>query len=238
MNLEEGDLVLCTVERIDKTIVFVSMALDGKEVEGSIITSEIAPGRIRNIRDYVVPKKKIVCKVLRISKSGNIELSFRRVTQKERKELMEELKQEKSYVSILKSVMGEDSMKIIEEIMKSGKIFDFFEDAKENPKKLEILVGKENSKKIMEILNTQKEKKTTVKGEIILKSTAKNGLETIKKILEKIKNAEVRYISAGRYSLKAESNNMKDSDRRIREIEKEIEADSKKAGAEFGIIEK
>jgi len=186
----------------------------------------------------VVPKKKIVCKVLRISKSGNIELSFRRVTQKERKELMEELKQEKSYVSILKSVMGEDSMKIIEEIMKSGKIFDFFEDAKENPKKLEILVGKENSKKIMEILNTQKEKKTTVKGEIILKSTAKNGLETIKKILEKIKNAEVRYISAGRYSLKAESNNMKDSDRRIREIEKEIEADSKKAGAEFGIIEK
>ena len=238
MNLEEGDLVLCTVERIDKTIVFVSMALDGKEVEGSIITSEIAPGRIRNIRDYVVPKKKIVCKVLRISKSGNIELSFRRVTQKERKELMEELKQEKSYVSILKSVMGEDSMKIIEEIMKSGKIFDFFEDAKENPKKLEILVGKENSKKIMEILNTQKENKKTVKGEIILKSTAKNGLETIKKILEKIKNAEVRYISAGRYSLKAESNNMKDSDRRIREIEKEIEADSKKAGAEFGIIEK
>ena len=110
--------------------------------------------------------------------------------------------------------------------------------AKENPKKLEILVGKENSKKIMEILNSQKEKKTTVKGEIILKSTAKNGLETIKKILEKIKNAEVRYISAGRYSLKAESNNMKDSDRRIREIEKEIEADSKKAGAEFGIIEK
>jgi len=75
MELEQGDLVLCTVERIEKTIVFVKVLVGNEEIDGSIITSEIAPGRIRNIRDYVVPKKRIVCKVLRISQNKNIELS-------------------------------------------------------------------------------------------------------------------------------------------------------------------
>ena len=77
MELEEGDVVLCTVERIVGTIVFVRIKGDG---EGSITMSEIAPGRIRNLRDYVVPKKKIVCKVLRISPNRNTDLSLRRVT--------------------------------------------------------------------------------------------------------------------------------------------------------------
>ena len=67
MELEIGDLVLCTVERIERTIIFVKIAFGNKEVDGSIVISEIAPGRIRNIRQYVVPKKKIVCKILRIS---------------------------------------------------------------------------------------------------------------------------------------------------------------------------
>ena len=81
MRLEVGDKVLCTVDRIVGTAVFVR--IDNSNIEGEIIMSEVAPGRIRNIRDYVVPKKKIVCKVLRISSSGNIDLSLRRVTQKE-----------------------------------------------------------------------------------------------------------------------------------------------------------
>ena len=92
MELEVGDIVLCTVDKIVGTTVFVKIEGDG---EGSIVVSEIAPGRIRNLRDYVVPKKKIVCKVLRISEK-NVELSLRRVSLKEKKERMEQLKQEKS----------------------------------------------------------------------------------------------------------------------------------------------
>ena len=62
--LEVGDIVLCTVDRIIGTTVFVGIEGNG---EGSIVTSEIAPGRIRNLRDYVVPKKKIVCKQTNIN---------------------------------------------------------------------------------------------------------------------------------------------------------------------------
>ena len=91
MNLEEGEIVSCVVDRIVGTIVFVKISGNG---EGSIILSEIAPGRIRNLRNYVVPKKKIVCKILKIGDSGNIYLSLRRVTQKEKKEVLEQEKQE------------------------------------------------------------------------------------------------------------------------------------------------
>ena len=88
MNIEEGDIVLCTVDRIVGTNVFVKIDERGKEHEGCIVLSEVAPGRIRNLRDYVFPHKKIVCKVLRIS-GDRIDLSLRRVTQKEQKALKE-----------------------------------------------------------------------------------------------------------------------------------------------------
>ena len=55
MELKENDLVLCAVDRIVGTIVFVK--IEGEKKEGSIILSEIAPGRIRNLREYVIQKK-------------------------------------------------------------------------------------------------------------------------------------------------------------------------------------
>src|SRR3989344_8819798 len=116
MSLEIGDFVICIVDRIVGTIVFVK--IEGEEREGSLILSEVAPGRIRNLRDYVVPKKMIVCKILSISPNGNINLSLRRVSEKERKETLNEYKQEKSYLKILKSLLKEKAEKVIEEILK------------------------------------------------------------------------------------------------------------------------
>jgi translation initiation factor 2 alpha subunit (eIF-2alpha) len=235
MSLEEGDLVLCTVERIERTVVFVK--IEGGR-EGSIIMSEIAPGRIRNVRNYVVLKKKIVCKVLRISQSRNVELSLRRVTPKEKKEITEQYKQEKSYMNMIKSVLGEKADKIIEEISKDEKIFEFFEEVKENPKKLDKIFEKKDSKKILEILSSQKQKIAIIKKEINLKSFNSNGLEEIKDILNNIKNAEIKYISAGKYSVKTESENLKKTDKMLKEITNEIEKRAKKIGVEFSIIEK
>ena len=233
MNFESGDLVLCIVEKIERTIVFVKIEGDG---EGSIVMSEIAPGRIRNIRDYVVPKKKIVCKVLRISPKGNIELSLRRVTPKERKELLGQYKQEKNYVSLLKSVLGEKSEKIVQEILKKERLYDFFEEAKDNPKKLEKIFGKD-SKKILDILMSQKKKKATAKKEIELKSTQPNGLELIKQLVKKT-NADVKYISAGKYSVKAESEDVKTANKILFEITSDMEKRAKKLNVEFSIKEK
>ena len=234
MVLETGDIVLCTVDRIVGTTVFVHIEGNG---EGSIVFSEVAPGRIRNIRDYVVPKKKIVCKVLRIS-GDCVDLSLRRVTLKEQKELKEESKQEKSFTSILKTVLKEKAEETIKKISEKESLSSFLSTARENPKELEDLVGKQDSKKIIDILKTQKQKKTIVKKEIILKSQDSNGLEMIKDILEKINDIEIRYISAGKYSLKKEAEDAKEADQKLREILETIEKKAKSHGMDFSIIKK
>ena len=233
-QLEEGDIVICTVDRIVGTVVFVQ--IDGIG-EGSIIFSEIAPGRIRNIRDYVVPKKKIICKILRIS-LGNINLSLRRVTLKEKKEKLEEGKQEKSYVSILKSVLKENATKIIEEIKKSERIYDFFQEAKEDSKNLEKLIGKEDTKKVLDILKTQKQKKVVVKKDLSITTKKPNGLTLIKEILANLKDVKVKYISAGHYTIETESENPKTADHKLREMLLSLEKKAKKQGLEFSIKEK
>tara|TARA_B100000315_G_scaffold160720_1_gene149151 strand:- start:376 stop:1083 length:708 start_codon:yes stop_codon:yes gene_type:complete len=235
MELESGDLVLCTVERIEKIIVFVKIDHYG---EGSIIISEIAPGRIRNIRNYVVPKKKIVCKVLRISQRGNVELSLRRVTPKERKEVMDQYKQEKSYAKIIESVLGKNAKKIIDEITKSEKLYDFINDGKKDGGKIEKVFGKKDGGKILDILLSQKQKKAVIKKEISLITYEPNGLELIKGILEKIKGAKASYISAGKYCITTESEDMKNAGKKSKDILKEIEENSKKQKVLFEIQER
>jgi len=235
--LEEGDMVLCTVDRIAGTVVFVKIENSGEEREGSIILSEIAPGRIRNLREYVIPKKKIVCKVLKTS-GGTISLSLRRVTQKEKKEVMDEFNQERSYISILKSVAKEESNELLDKITKEGKLYDLFEEAKTNPKKLENIIGKEYTKKVMEIILEQKKKKTIIKRTIYLKSQEPNGLYILKNILENSGNIEIKYLSAGKYSLKIETDDGKKGAQELKTFLEKVEKKAEEQKAQFEVKEK
>ncbi len=235
MELQAGDLVLCTVERIEKTIVFVKVHHQGKELDGTIVTSEISPGRIRNIRNYVVPKKKIVCKVLRVSK-GNIELSLRRVTQKEKKEVLERYSQEKSYKSIFKTILKEYAERAIKEIEKNTTLYDFIEEAKKSPEILEKIIGKEKAEKILKIIKTEKTKKASIKKEFLLTTKNPDGVKLIKNILKEIKKAEIKYLSAGKYSIKLESDNLKQADIQINEILKNLEEKAEKHNMDFKVI--
>ncbi len=235
MELEQGDVVLCTVERIEKTIVFVKIESNG---DGSIVTSEIAPGRIRNLRDYVIPKKKIVCKVLRVSPTGNIELSLRRVTKKERKEVLDKHQQERSYMSVLRTILKEKAEKAIEEIQRQNSIYDFFEEFKENPLKFEKIIGAREAEKILEIILSQRQKKVVIKKEFSLTTIEPQGVSLIKNILKNIKNAEVRYIAAGKYLIKTEDANPKEAEQRLRRIIEDIEQQAKKSGINFSMKER
>lgn len=233
--LEEGDLVLCTVDRIIGTAVFVK--IEDEPREGTIVVSEIAPGRIRNLRDYVVPKKKIVCKILRIS-PDRVDLSLRRVSQNEKKQVMEEHSQEKSYENILKSILGEDAKQIINKIKEKESLYSFFEEIKQNPKQLEKLVGEDNSARILQIINKQKIKKLLIKKEFKLSSAKPNGLELLKELLGGIKDAEIRSLAAGKFSIKSQSDDPKKEEKKLKIILEDIEKKAKEKGMEFSISEK
>ncbi len=213
-NLEVGDLVLCTVEKIVRAMVFLK--IDGHG-QGGMILSEVAPGRIRNLRQYVYPDKRVICKVIRISEH-RIDLSLRRVTRKNQRDFKEEYKRRRKIESLLKNLIKEKADGVVSEIHKRGDFLEFFEEAKENPKELEKLIGQENSKELLRFLMIQKNKKKILKKKFFMKSYGPEGLVDIKKVLLSITNAKIKYISAGEYSIKIESENLKEADQEIDKV--------------------
>lgn len=210
---EEGELVFCTVTKIQYHAVTV--VLDeyyGKQ--GLIHISEVSPGRIRNIRDFVEEGKKVVCKVIRIDpERGHIDLSLRRVNESQKRNKNEAIKQEQKAEKII-AFMAEKLKKKPEEFYREiapillehyTYTYQAFEDVVETNASLEKLgLPKETAKYIEDIV---KEKIAPKKVEIItsvsIKTYSENGLEVIKKAFEKIKAIDpalhTGYLGGGSY---------------------------------------
>ena len=215
---EEGELLLCTVSKRMGTTVFV--VLENYRKEGVISTSEVAPGRIRNIRDYVTVNKKIVCKVMRINRErGTIDLSLRRVSQKETREVLEEHKKEKDAFLMLKIVLKDKAAQAAERIReKYDSLGIFLEEAQKNPSLLKDYTAKEDAEKILDLLKEKtKAKKFYNKAIISISSTAPNGVTLIKNALLAAKGVEISYIGAPNYSVIAESADPKDAEKKVKE---------------------
>lgn len=99
---EVGELVISTVNEITDYGAYVT--LDEYNKEGFLHISEISSGWIRNIRDYVREGEKVVLKVLRVDPERNqIDLSLRRVTQREKREKILLWKRSRKAESIIRS---------------------------------------------------------------------------------------------------------------------------------------
>jgi translation initiation factor 2 subunit 1 len=226
--MQEGDLILGTVEKIEHTTVFVKIQDNGL---GTIITSEVAPGRIRNLRDYVVPGKKIVCKILKIDSSGNIHLSLRRVTAKEKKEVQEKYEKEKSAISILKNITP-DFESVSKKIEEKMPVFELFNQAKENPSLLDKYFTKEQAEKLILILKERKEKEVEMKSEFTLSSDLSDGLKKLKDLLSPYQD-KITYLAAGRYSIKIIAKDYKKAKIEMNKILEDIEKKAKASHIKF-----
>lgn len=237
---QEEELVLCTVNKILGTTVFVR--IEEYEKEGIISTSEIAPGRIRNIRDYVVPNKKIVCKILRIDeKTGNIDLSLRRVGMKERNKLLEVYEREKNISTILKIVIKDEKRvnDIVTRIRDKEDLVKFFETATEKDL-LEAGIKDEEVKQLKKILEEKgQKKKASIKNKIELSTTAEDGFEKIKRILSKGlgEGIEITYMSAPHYLLTVIAADYKEANSKLEGSKKAMEEEAKKEGCKIEFIE-
>lgn len=252
-QLQEGQLVVCIVEKIIGTTVFVKIEGQGERFnldknnkdnkmesrdEGTITLSEIAPGRIRNLRDYVAPGKRIVCKVLSI-RENSIYLSLRRVGVNEKKDFLQKVDKERANKAILKTVLGEqESEKIIQEIIKTQSLAEFFEQAREDSKILDKYLKKSDAEKIIKILESKKEKPKEIRQIFRLSSKAENGIIIIKNIIqESCKNmpCNITYLAAGKYSLSIEGKDFKEIKNKVNGVLESIEKLAKKQHCEFSI---
>ena len=231
---KEGDLILCTVEKIEGTLVFVRLS-DKKQ--GTIITSEVAPGRIRNLRDYVVPKKKIVGKVLRVV-NDHIDLSMRRVSSKEKKEIMDRYKQEQTAKSAIHQLLKEKAVAVEEKILQEfDSLYEFLLEAKEKIKLVAEYIPKEFHEAITK-LTQKKQRDVEVKKIVKLRCLEDDGIQRIKKILSLDEKAVVTYISAGRFQIKVKAENYKLANQIINEFTGKIEESAKEQECECEILDK
>ena len=228
--MREGDLIPCKVKKVTNTITFVEMP-NGHE--GTIISSEIAAGRIKLMRQYVVPNKQIVCKILRIE-GDHAHLSLRRVTLKEKKEVMQKFKQSQAINVAFKQILKEKEKEIKEKILNDFKdLSEFTKATKINPELLQKYIPKENQEAIKKIIN-RKRKKEQLRQNIKIKCLENDGITRIKKIFDlKNDNLKVTYISAGKLSLKLTVEDFKQGKKEMTKILEKLEKRAKENNCEF-----
>ena len=154
---EEDELVLCTISNIHFHSVFAKLE-EYENRTGMIHISEVSPGRIRNLRDYVKEGKVVVCKVLKIDQQkGHIDLSLRRVNDSQKKIKLTEIKQEQLAESIitqvakkLKKPVPEFYSKIAKGLLVGGydNLYDVFEEVVSEERDLSGLLDKDTAKEL------------------------------------------------------------------------------------------
>ena len=227
MKLKEDDIVLCKVKKIEKTSVFLDIEDNG---EGSMMMSEVAAGRIRNLRNYVSLNKQVVCKVLKIS-GDHIELSLRRVTSREKEEVLERYRDGRALSAMLKSI-GEDAEKVIGKIKEKYNLSEFVEEARKNPEVFKGFIDKKNVDKIGKVLLEKVSKEKKVVRKFVLKSDSENGLKDIKEILDV--DGEIHYLGSGVFSISCLGEDFKEANNKLERLIEEIE---KRAKAKKSFLE-
>ena len=226
---EDGELVWCTVTKIHYHSVFCQ--LEEYDKQGMIHISEVSPGRIRNISDYVKEGKPIVCKVLNIDeKKGHIDLSLRRVSDGQRRKKANEIKQEKKAEKILESAAKQLKTtieKIYPQVKKAiFKEYDYlhpaFEEVVENNLSLKNLGVEEKVAKVLEevIREKIKPKEVTITGKMTIKTYEPDGIEIIKSIIKNMgeENVTISYAGGGSYRLSIKAKEFKNAEAQLKKV--------------------
>ncbi|HID16820.1 TPA: translation initiation factor IF-2 subunit alpha [Candidatus Bathyarchaeota archaeon] len=211
---EEGDLVVATVKRIENYGAYVTLDEYGGK-EGLIHISEVASKWVRNIRDQIKEGQKLVLKVLRVDpKRGQVDLSLRRVTRREKTEKLLQWKMDKKAESILKSAaerLGGDGTKLNEVkeaiLSKYESVYDALEEAVDGGEEVFVKLGIPPgwAKALAEAAKLKiRVEKAKVSATLKLTCLKPSGIDAIKKSLinaEKVKKK--RGLSITAYSIGA-----------------------------------
>src|SRR6056297_4054417 len=105
---EPGDLVVGKVDEITDFGVFVDLE-EYENKRGLAHISEVASGWIKNVRDHVRVGQTVVAKVLDVNESSQqIDLSIKDVNEHQRKEKIQEWKNEQKADNWMLLAFGED----------------------------------------------------------------------------------------------------------------------------------
>jgi translation initiation factor 2 subunit 1 len=109
---ENGDLVVCTVKNVKNFGAFVTLD-EYDDREGFVHVRDIASGWVKYIRDFVREGQKIVCKVLGVdSTKGHIDLSLKSVNEHQKREKIQQWKNEKKAEKLVEIIAERMSISV------------------------------------------------------------------------------------------------------------------------------
>lgn len=244
---EVGELVVCTVKNVKNYGAFVLLdEYDGKE--GFIHIAEIATGWVKYIRDHIKEGQKVVCKVLNIDESkGHIDLSLKRVNEHQRREKIQQWKDDQRAKKLFEVFCGRAGMDVDdayrefgqELIDEYGSMYLAFENAvmdRDN-----FIRRWDNAEWTDDFVKMAEENivppYVRISGYVKLFSLKPKGMNTIKAALSSIEadDVKVQYVGAPWYRIIVEADDYKHAEENLRSIaEKVISKVKKDSGyAEF-----
>ncbi len=253
---EEHEFVLCTVERITPNSIFVTLD-DFDNKEGLIHISEIAPGRIRNIRDYVKEKHKVVCIVLTSNKERNlIDLSLRRVSLQHKLAVEEWHKQETIAEKLLDSIARSlklDGKEMYEKVGKQliqmyGSLFKAFQEvSNQGEKALEkIKIDKKVATQLLSLVQERiKRPEVKIHAMLSVSSRAPDGVDRVKSLVKNAldalkKNKQVitlHYVGAPRFKVMVAAADFKSAQKALDAFQESLEKDAKKLQVDCVLVQ-
>lgn len=246
---EESELVWCRILKVNPYSVFVK--LEEYDKTGIISISEVSPGRIRNIRDYVQEGRFVVCKVLRVNKErGHIDLSLRRVGTNQKRLKTRDIKQEQKAEKCLETTAEKlkkplkDLYKVVwNSVSKDYEyLHQFFEDIVENNVKPTDYFPKQLADVIESVVRERiRPKEAMVKEKILIQCEKGDGLYIVKKaVLESLKrfdNLNISYSGSGSFIAKAKAKDFKTCEKTLKIFNNTLEKALKsKANIEISIL--
>jgi translation initiation factor 2 subunit 1 len=213
---EEGDLVVGRIEEIKSFGVFVSLE-DYPDSKGLVHLREVAPGRIRSIRDYIKEKQRIVGRVIGVDPRKNyVDLSLRNITKYQKNKAIKEWKDSKRAKKLFGLVAEAINKKVSDcykdfgdrLIERYDSLYSAFEAAVLSAEAFEKDFKGEWVKPFVEIAKKHIQiPSVTIKGELSLTSYAPDGINRIKQLCKSMEKKEdgveikVQYVSAPVYRI-------------------------------------
>lgn len=223
-----GDFVIGTVETVKDYGAFVNLD-EYPNKKGFIHVSEIASGWIKYIRDYVREGQKVVCQVIDINKEkGHIDLSLKRVNEHQRREKVQEWKNEQRAKKLMEIVVERSKLKEnVDEIInnlesKYGTLIAAFESAAMDEEAFEKDNKGEWVKSFIEVAKENIEpSKVRISGYVEMTSNSRNAIDDIKAALLLVHKPDegitIQYTGAPRYRIVVDATDYKMAEEKLKD---------------------
>lgn len=224
---EDGELVVCTVKSVKNFGAFVTLD-EYDDKEGFVHVRDVATGWVKYIRDFVREGQKIVCKVLGVDSSkGHIDLSLKSVNEHQKREKIQQWKNEKKAEKLLEIIAERMSISVDDAYTKFGNdileeydtLYGAFESVVASPDEFrEDFKGDWVDTFVEVAAENVTAPYVEIDGMLEIRSPAPNGVDIIKEAIKKGLDAAgdsdvvIQYIGAPRYRIMIKADEYKDAE--------------------------